>query len=409
MTRRTTDKLSADHWRTVRFDEIAENIGDRVDPAESDAQRYVGLEHLDSDSLKIRRWGTPDDVIGQKLAFRKGDIIFGRRRAYQRKLAVADFDGICSAHAMVVRAKEDIVDKDYLPFFMQSDMFMERAQEISVGSLSPTINWKTLRVQEFPLPPQDQQRRIAEILWAADRAVVSFESALHDLNRVRSTRGEDFLARLDADAIVPMHELWLESPHSGYSPVPASNETGHFVLSLSALSEGGYRRGQLKPVRVDERVLETRVSKGDLLVSRSNTVDLVGLAGVFDEERDDVSFPDLMMRIVVDRDRIETEFLSLVLLSRQGRRHMQRVAAGTSGSMKKINRKGLGAMNVPCPPIAIQRKFLAETAVLQETMDTLGWQISALRDLRATLVNRLVTVSIAENPRHGAQRVSGSR
>lgn len=91
----------------MRFDEIAENIGDRVNPAESDAERYVGLEHLDSDSQKIRRWGTPGDVIGQKLAFREGDIIFGRRRAYQRKLAVADFDGICSAHALVVRATED--------------------------------------------------------------------------------------------------------------------------------------------------------------------------------------------------------------------------------------------------------------------------------------------------------------
>ncbi len=127
-------------------------------------EHYVGLEHLDPDSLKIRRWGTPDDVEATKLMFKKGDIIFGRRRAYQRKLGIAEFDGICSAHAMVLRAKPDVVNPEFLPFFMQSDLFMNRAVEISVGSLSPTINWKTMAVQEFALPPTEEQIRIVGLL-----------------------------------------------------------------------------------------------------------------------------------------------------------------------------------------------------------------------------------------------------
>lgn len=137
----------------VKFGEMADNINVRVDPAEAGGDIYVGLEHLDPESLHLRRWGQPSDVTGDKLRFQKGDIIFARRRAYQRKLAVAEFDGICSAHAMVVRAKPKVVLPEFLPFFMQSDMFMEKAIEISVGSLSPTINWKTMAVQEFSLPP----------------------------------------------------------------------------------------------------------------------------------------------------------------------------------------------------------------------------------------------------------------
>lgn len=164
-------------WRIARFDELAQMVNERVDPSKTDAEIYVGLEHLDPDSHKLRRWGTPSEVIGDKLQFRKGDIIFGRRRAYQRKLAVAEFDGICSAHAMVVRAKTETVDPEFLPFLMQSDLFMQRAIDISVGSLSPTINWKTLRIQEFPLPPKDEQRRIADILWAADEALEAFTDA----------------------------------------------------------------------------------------------------------------------------------------------------------------------------------------------------------------------------------------
>ena len=120
-------------WKTWRFDQMAVMVNDRIDnPAEANVEHYVGLEHLESDSLTIRRWGSPSDVEATKLRFRAGDIIFGRRRVYQRKLAVAHFDGICSAHAMVLRAKPDVALPDFLPFFMQSDLFMERAKEISV-------------------------------------------------------------------------------------------------------------------------------------------------------------------------------------------------------------------------------------------------------------------------------------
>lgn len=160
--------ISKAGWTRVRFDQIATQINDRVDnPAEAGVDRYVGLEHLDPDSLRIRRWGEPTDVESTKLRFQPGDIIFGKRRVYQRKVAVADFEGICSAHAMVLRAKPGAVLPEFLPFFMQSDLFMERALSISVGSLSPTINWKALAAEEFLLPPIREQARVVEALSAS--------------------------------------------------------------------------------------------------------------------------------------------------------------------------------------------------------------------------------------------------
>lgn len=175
-------------WKVWRFQQMATNVNARIDtPSESGMEHYVGLEHLDSDSLKIRRWGTPDDVEATKLLFKKGDIIFGRRRAYQRKLGVAEFDGICSAHAMVLRAKSEVVLPEFLPFFMQSDLFMNRAVEISVGSLSPTINWKTMAVQEFLLPPLEEQARLVKVLAEIENTRCTYADELEKSRKRFST------------------------------------------------------------------------------------------------------------------------------------------------------------------------------------------------------------------------------
>ena len=190
-------------WKVWRFDQIATNVNARTDnPSESGMAHYVGLEHLDADSLKIRRWGTPDDVEATKLMFKKGDIIFGRRRAFQRKLGVAEFDGICSAHAMVLRAKPDVVLPEFLPFFMQSDLFMNRAVEISVGSLSPTINWKTMAVQEFALPPLERQLELVTLLESIEALRTELGDALESA----------WALRLSAYQSLMFHDWPTEAP-----------------------------------------------------------------------------------------------------------------------------------------------------------------------------------------------------
>ena len=164
----TIDKTG---WKKWRFDEFAQNISERIEPSQTNLDVYVGLEHIDPDTLHLSRHGHPSDVEGTKLRFYKGDIIFGRRRAYQRKTALATTDGICSAHAMVLRAKEDVVEPSFFPFLFHSKQFIDTAITISVGGLSPTINWKDISKQEFLLPPKSEQKRLAELLWAADEMI----------------------------------------------------------------------------------------------------------------------------------------------------------------------------------------------------------------------------------------------
>lgn len=161
-----------------RFDEIAINSTEKKKPVEEDRFTYLGLEHLDSGCLKVTRYGSAMAPIGEKLVMHKGDVLFGKRRAYQKKVAIAPFDGIFSAHGMVLRPKEEVIDKDFFPLFISSDYFLDAAIKISVGSLSPTINWRDLKELEFELPDLETQRKLAAALWAMNETMDSYKELI---------------------------------------------------------------------------------------------------------------------------------------------------------------------------------------------------------------------------------------
>jgi hypothetical protein len=259
---------------------------------------------------------------------------------------------------------------EFLPFLMMSDSFMTRAVEISVGSLSPTINWTTLKLEEFDLPPLDQQCRIAEMLWAMDGEEQHMAQFAADAQQLLTAEVEEELDKLFQGQNDSLSNLLIGSPESGNSAPPSPTETGHFVLSLAALSRDGYVRGHLKPVPVTKAMLSCRVSPGDCLISRSNTQEFVGFIGIFDEDREDVSFPDTMMRLPVNEARVSKRFVEVVLQSRRGRLHMMSSAAGTSGSMKKINRRTLGTCLVPTPALDVQERVLSKFHLIREAANS---------------------------------------
>lgn len=167
-----------------KFEDIAINSTAKKLPEPSDNEHYIGLEHLDSGNLYVTRWGADTAPIGEKLLMKKGDVLFGKRRAYQKKVGIAPFDGIFSAHGMVLRPKEDVVCKSFFPFFISSDYFLNEAIRISVGGLSPTINWKDLRVLEFELPSLEEQRVLADKLWATYEVKESYKNLLAQTDKL---------------------------------------------------------------------------------------------------------------------------------------------------------------------------------------------------------------------------------
>ncbi len=163
----------------VKFNQICKNVSNRInDPKQANTDFYVGLEHLDSEEPKILRHGSPNDVDATKLKFKSGHILFGKRRWYQRKLAVADREGICSAHMLVLEPIEGLIVKDFLSILMQSEDFFEKALRVSAGSLSPTIKWKDIAKEEFLIPSIPDQESLLTLIYKIDNVISNTQNLI---------------------------------------------------------------------------------------------------------------------------------------------------------------------------------------------------------------------------------------
>lgn len=184
-------------WRMVKFGDVVKQCKESVDRENNPFERYVEGGHMVTEDIHIRQWGEfGQDYVGPAFhrIFRKGQVLYGSRRTYLKKVAVAEFDGITANTTFVCETKnQKVFMQELLPFLMLSDEFTKHSIAESKGSTNPYINWPDIAKYEFPLPPIDEQKRMAEILWAADEAKEEYTSSANDLEKLlRVTRATTF-------------------------------------------------------------------------------------------------------------------------------------------------------------------------------------------------------------------------
>ena len=375
-----------------RFDQIAINSTEKKKPVEEDRFTYLGLEHLDSGSLKVTRFGSEVAPIGEKLVMHKGDVLFGKRRAYQKKVAIAPFDGIFSAHGMVLRPKEDVIDKDFFPLFISSDYFLDAAIKISVGSLSPTINWRDLKELEFELPDMDTQRKLAEVLWSINDTIEAYKrliSATDEL--VKSQFMEQFGSYLgDETRCATVEQVctvfadgdWIESKDQA--------DDGIRLIQTGNVGTGVYLDKGERARYIDEetfiRLNCTEVLPNDILISR--LPDPVGRACIIPDGLGK-SITAVDCSIVRLKSHVLPEFFVAYTMTTL---YAAQIGSSVTGSTRKrISRKNLGQVVIPTPDIDQQEQFAAfvrqsdksKFAVLSCSNLNL-WSSSACHRLKAT-------------------------
>ena len=342
-----------------KFSDLAYNITDKKMPEPGDEKTYVGLEHLDSGSLAVTRWGGEIELKGQKLVMKKGDILFGRRNTYLRRAAIAPHDGIFSAHGMIFRPKTEVIDPDYFPFFIASDYFMNAAIRISVGSLSPTVNWKTLKELEFDIPTLEQQRESAKILKAANELKESYQALLlktDDLVKSQfiemfglpECNTHNYEIATIADVVKDVH----------YGTAKKASEDGRYIyIRMNNITyDGELDLTDIKRIDVPEKELVgCIVQEGDVLFNRTNSKDLVGKTCHF-TGNEPMIIAGYIIRLRMN-GKVLPEYLSTFMNLDRSKKLLYSMAKGAVGQAN-INAKEVQSIPIVIPPEDVQQEFL---------------------------------------------------
>ena len=330
-------------WCRVKFGDVVRLSKARSqDPLTDGFDRYVGLEHLEPGDLRIHSWGNVADGVTFTSVFQPGQVLFGKRRAYQRKVAVADFAGVCSGDIYVLETKDaKVLLPELLPFICQTDAFFDHAVETSAGSLSPRTNWTSLEKFEFVLPAiEDQPACIHGLRCAAD--LLNYVQRLADTTRqlMKSTI-TDFFGRTDFpwawEAIGKAGQVQLgQQKHpkyeAGIAPKP--------YLRVVNIADGELVLDDVKRMDfVGRDYTKHRLQDGDVLVTEGDLVSAfnVGRAAIFRGEIDECCAQKSLIRFR-PRQGLDSEYVLAAFRFLRYAGHFARAASTTTVSHLVANK-----------------------------------------------------------------------
>jgi type I restriction enzyme S subunit len=398
----SVNEISSAGWTKVTLGEIAGNISENdYNPKEKGLDHCVGLEHLDPGSLKIRRWLPITPEMSFTRRFSKGQILFGKRRAYQKKVALADFDGICSSDILVIEAKKENFVPELLPFIIQDDRFFEYAVGTSSGSLSPRTKWKFLADYEISLPSIDEQRHIATALWAAEdciikgeRFIATAEQGKRVLMRELFSRGightefkETKIGRLPVQWNVKhLQEVANVNPESS-DPTLIPNKKFLYVDIESVENGTGVIKSAKEMFGKDAPSRARRIIKeNDVIMSQVRPY-LKAFAIISERFNDQICSTGFA--VLRSKEEINTKFLFNLLFSDLVMNQCNQMMVGSQ--YPAINDNQVKMLQIPIPPLPEQRQIAGILTRCDETIAAARANVVAAKALKMKMINEMLS------------------
>ena len=330
----------------VSLGDVAREVKQRA--PEGAACPSVGLEHLDPDEIELSRWNEDRENTFTK-SFSRGQVLFGRRRAYLRKAAVAPFDGVCSGDITVIEARETLSPR-LLPFIIQNEALFKHAVSNSAGSLSPRVKWQSLAQFEFNLPARDQQEKLADLLWTAQDTRNHYKQLLSICD----------------DVIKSQFVEMFGDPYTNSKDYPLKKGESFFKLSNGkAVPESKRLNGGIPAYGgngiswyTDESLFDADTIVVGRVGFQSGNVHLVtGPLWVTD---------NAMYMSSCDFSQYNLTFLIELMA------HVDFTKFQDAGDLKKITQKPFMQFEYLCPPLSLQNQFSAFVAEVDKSKLLVG-------------------------------------
>ncbi len=282
----------------------------------------VGLEHLAPGEVTLSAWEQNTENTFTK-SFVSGDVLFGRRRAYLKKAAMAPFNGICSGDITVIRAIPDYLSPNLLPFLIQNDDLFDFAVGKSAGSLSPRVKWEHLSTYDFTLPDLGEQEKTAAVLWSIEETCQAYKHLLGETDALVKAEF-DRLVTENEDKTVKLQDLLVQNKKT--ERITSTKREKYISVALygKGISERDVGEDDIKAFTA------TRVHEGQFVYCRIWL--RKGAAGIVPAELDGAVVSNEFPSFDIKKDRILPAFLMYSILDDN---FLTKIGDGSKGSTSK--------------------------------------------------------------------------
>ncbi|MBR4661972.1 MAG: restriction endonuclease subunit S [Clostridia bacterium] len=370
----------------VRLGDVAREYKETI--KDSSSLPVVGLEHLTPGEISLEHWDEGVENTFSK-GFKKGHMLFGRRRAYLRKAALAPFDGVCSGDITVIEAIPEKMDPELLPFIIQNDLLFDYAVGNSAGSLSPRVKWESLQNYEFELPERTKQAEMVELLKAAHETRRSYKAliqATDDL--VKSQFIEMFGSPVSLDKGWQVKTIGDVATTQLGKMLNAKNQTGqdpHYYLANRNVQWFRIDPTDLRTMDFDESERKKyALENGDLLVCEGGEI---GRCAVWHGEISDCYMQNAVHRVRCDLKQITPVFLGYQLFYHAEENGFSDIV-GSKATIAHLPADKLKAMRVLVPPIEKQHTFEALAEQSDKSKFELEQAIQKVDNLIKSLISQ---------------------
>jgi type I restriction enzyme S subunit len=347
-------------WATATLGDVASIERRGIDPRTlNEDTTYLGLEHIETGGRIISRSTVGESSVSStKYKFDASHVLFGKLRPYLGKIAAPDFDGVCSTDILPIRPGRAL-DRGYLLHFLRQPSVVDLAAARATGANLPRLGPSELARFEIPLPPIDEQRRIAAILDHADSIRGKRSSAVLALHSLR-TEISDRAVRQPGRLCVLADVAQVTSGLTKGRRVTAPTSTVPY-LAVANVQDGHLSLDNLKTIEATQAEIErTRLKAGDLVLTEGGDPDKLGRGTVWRDEIPLCLHQNHIFRVrVMNADLVAPEFLAAAIAGRESKAYFLRSAKRTTG-IASINMSQLKALPLKIPGQIAQRVFIKE-------------------------------------------------
>lgn len=337
----------------------------------------VGLEHIIPCEITFEKYMIDSESTFSKV-FHKGQVLFGRRRAYQHKAAIAHIDGICSGDIMVLEAIPGKIEPNLLPFIIQNDGFFDYAIQHSEGGLSPRVKWSTLANYEFTLPSLSEQKVLADKLWAAYRVKESYKKLLAATDDMLKAKFMEMFGEEKNISLENIAITWSKGQSFSKNDIVDEGKTP--CIHYGQLYKYGYVINNVfSATNASAKATSTR---GDILFPASDVTPR-GLARCSCIDLDGVILGgDIIVMHPIEG--IDSIYLSYAI-NQQTNQLLQLV---TGSVVRHMSAKSLKTVKVPLPPLPLQQQFVEIAIQAEATKESLRKSIENIDQVIKSLINQ---------------------